>query len=452
MSERLSSKAYDVVPSTKTFSRETVAQLSERLAEPGWMREKRHAAWSIFEEIPMPSAQDEHWRRTDLRAVKWDELRLPDGTYVERAPSPIHPPEELRGLWDTPEQVAARLVLLNGRPVWHEIKPEVIAQGVLFMDLVLAVQQYPNLVQRHFMRGVVPGEGKFAALNSALWNSGAFVYIPRGVKIEQPFEIFLGLKGNNTALFPRILVVVEAGASATVVESSFSLDHAGQAFSAGVSEIITGEGASVTYGELQRWGEHVFSCNTRHALHSAQSHVTWNLGYLGGRLSKTFVDSTLADDGASCQVYGVYFVRNHQHIDLDLAVHHIARHTQADLLVKGAAQDQGRAVLRGLIRIDRSGQQTDSYLKNDNLILSEHARIDSIPSLIIDANDVRASHGATVGHLDEEQIFYLQSRGIPRMLAVRLVTESFFASVLERMGEENIRRKMTEAVVSKLEG
>jgi Fe-S cluster assembly protein SufD len=195
----------------------------------------------------------------------------------------------------------------------------------------------------------------------------------------------------------------------------------------------------------------VFSFNTRRALQNTQSHVAWNLGYLGGRLSKTFVDSTLADDGASCQVYGVYFVRNQQHIDLDLAVHHVARHTRADLLVKGVAQERGRAVFRGLIRIDRAGQQADSYLKNDNLILSDHARVDSIPSLIIDANDVRASHGATVGRIDEEHIFYLQSRGIPRVLAVRLVTESFFASVLERMGEENIRRKMTEAVVSKLE-
>lgn len=452
MSEKLSSKAHDVVPSTKTLSREMVAQLSERLAEPDWMREKRHIAWSIFEEIPMPSAQDEHWRRTNLRAVKWDELRLPEATYTESIFSPERLSGELRSMGDMNERVAGRLILLNGNVVWREVMPEVAAQGVLFTDLVSAVHHYPDLVQQYSMRGVAPSEGKFAALNGALWNGGAFVYVPRGVKIEQPFEIFIGLRGNNVALFPRILVVVEPGASATVVEDSFSLDHAGQAFSAGVSEIITGEGASVTYGELQRWGERVFSCNTRRALHSAQSHVTWDLGYLGGHLSKTFVDSMLMEEGASCQVYGVYFARGNQHIDLDLAVHHIARHTHADLLVKGVAQDQGRAVFRGLIRIDRAGQQADSYLKNDNLILSEHARIDSIPSLIIDANDVRASHGAIVGHLDEEHIFYLQSRGIPRAFAVRLVTESFFASVLERIEQEHIRRKLTEAVASKLEG
>ncbi|MGQ9785443.1 MAG: Fe-S cluster assembly protein SufD [Anaerolineae bacterium] len=451
MAEKHFSKTRDIILPVKTFSRETVTRLSEELAEPDWMREKRYIAWSLFEEMPMPTPQDEHWRRTDLRAIKWDELKLPESVHAEQMHSSERLPEELHSILSAGGRVAGRLVLLNGNVVWHELMPEAAAQGVLLMDLTSAVHDHPNLVQRHFMRGVAPSEGKFAALNGALWKGGAFIYIPQGVKIEQPFEIVIGLKGNNIALFPRVLIIAEAGASATVIEELLSLDHADQAFSAGVSEIITGEGASVTYGELQRWREHVFSCNTRRALHSAQSHVTWDLGYLGGRLSKTFVDSTLMEDGASCQVYGVYFVRDHQHIDLDLAVHHIARHTHADLLIKGAAQERGRAVFRGLIRIDQSGQQTDSYMKNDNLILSEQARIDSIPSLIIDANDVRASHGATVSRLDEEHIFYLQSRGIPRAPAVRLVTEGFFASVLERMEQEHIRHKLMEAVISKLE-
>ncbi|MCS7261380.1 MAG: Fe-S cluster assembly protein SufD [Anaerolineae bacterium] len=442
----------NVALSAGIFSRAIVAQLSEALAEPDWMREKRQIAWSLFEEMPMPTAQDERWRRTNLHAVKWDMLRLPEGTYGERGASPEHLPEVLRGLLRSGESVAGRLVLLNGGVVWHELRPEMAAQGVSFMDLTLAVRQHPDLVRRYVMQNVTPGEGKFAALNGALWSGGAFLYIPRGVKIETPFEIVIGLQGDHIALFPRVLIIVEADASATVLEDLVSLDRAGHAFSTGVSEIIVGEGASITYGELQRWEEHVFTCNFRRAVQSAQSHMVWHLGYLGSHLSKTFVDSTLTEDGASCQVHGVYFVRGRQHMDLDLAVHHMARHTRADLLIKGAAQERGRAVFRGLIRIDRNGQQTNSYLKNDNLILSEHARIDSIPSLIIDANDVRASHGATVGHLDEEHIFYLQSRGIPRALAVRLVTEGFFASVLERIEHEHIRRRLTEAVMARLEG
>lgn len=451
MSDNHPSSTHDVASSIKTFSREMVARLSEELAEPDWMREKRHIAWSLFEEMPMPTTQDEHWRRTDLRAIKWDVLRLPESAAMERTPSPAHLPEALRGVLSPGEKVAGRLVVSNGSVIWHELKPEVAAQGVLFTDLVSAVRHYPDLVQRYFMQSVAPSEGKFAALNGALWNGGAFLYMPKGVRIETPFEIVIGLRGDHIALFPRVLIVADAGASATVLEDLVSLDRTDQAFSAGVSEIVTGEGASITYGELQRWQEDVLSCNIRRAVQSAQSYVAWNLGYLGGQLSKTFVDGTLMGDGASCQVNGMYFVQSRQHIDLDLAVHHIARHTRADLLIKGVAQGRGRAVFRGLIRIDRNGQQTDSYLKNDNLILSEHARIDSIPGLVIDANDVRASHGATVGRLDEEHIFYLQSRGISRALAVRLVTESFFASVLERVTHEHIRHRLTEAVIAKLD-
>ncbi len=451
MGDNLVSRTHNTTLPAEIFAREMVARLSEEREEPDWMREKRHIAWSLFEEIPMPASQDEHWRRTNLNTVKWDALRLPESIHPEPAPSPGRLFEELHVALNPAEHVAGRLVMLNGHVVWHELQPKVAAQGVLFMDLTAAVHHHPDLVRQHLMQAVTPGEGKFAALNGALWNGGAFVYIPRDVKVEQPFEIVIGLQGNNTALFPRVLIIAEAGASAVVVEELVAPDHADQAFSAGVSEIITGAGASITYAELQRWGEHVFACNTRRAVQSAHSHVTWNLGYLGGRLSKTFVDSALREDGASCQVYGIYFVRGRQHIDLDLAVHHVARHTYADLLIKGAAHERGRAVFRGLIHIDRVGQQADSYLKNDNLILSKDARIDSIPSLIIDANDVRASHGATVGHLDEEHVFYLQSRGISRALAVRLVTESFFASVLERIEQEHIRRKLTEAVISKLE-
>lgn len=451
MSDKHPSSTRDVALPVKTFSREMVARLSEALAEPDWMREKRHIAWSLFEEMPMPTTQDEHWRRTDLRAVKWDVLRLPESASVERASSFARLPEALRDVLSPGEKVAGRLVVLNGSVVWHELKPEVAAQGVFFTDLVSAVRHHPDLVQRCFMQSVAPGEGKFAALNGALWNVGAFLYIPRGVRIETPFEIIIGLQGDHIALFPRVLIIADAGASATVLEDLVSLDRADQAFSVGVSEIVTGEGASITYGELQRWREDVLGCNMRRAVQSAQSYVAWNLGYLGGRLSKTFVDSTLMGDGASCQVDGIYLVRGRQHIDLDLAVHHIARHTRADLLIKGVAQERGRAIFRGLIRIDRNGQQTDSYLKNDNLILSEHARIDSIPGLVIDANDVRASHGATVGRLDEEHIFYVQSRGIPRALAVRLVTESFFASVLERITHEHIRHRLTEAVTAELD-
>jgi Fe-S cluster assembly protein SufD len=178
----------------------------------------------------------------------------------------------------------------------------------------------------------------------------------------------------------------------------------------------------------------------------------WETGQLGGRLTKTYVDNVLKGNGSSAEFNGVYFMSDKQHVDLDTLTHHIGLSTGGDLLLKGALRDNARAVFQGMIKIDPNGQQTNSYLKNENLLLSDHARADSIPSLEIDANDVRASHGATVSRVDEEYIFYLQSRGIPRSTAVRMIVEGFFSSIFDRMSQERVRQKLSAAVSEKIGG
>jgi Fe-S cluster assembly protein SufD len=432
------------------FTRQAVSDLSQRRGEPDWMRDKRLVAWSLFEDMPMPTTRDEHWRRTDLRPLKWGALRLPEGGAVARVAAPSALPVPLRAALDEAEAAAGRLVLLNGHVLWHELSPDLAAQGVIFTDMAGAVREHADLVRQYFMTEcVAPGAGKFAALHGALWDGGAFVYIPEGVQVEQPFEVVVGLEGEGSTTFPHTLIVAGRQSVVTLIEESLSLDRAQQALNSGVTEIIAGDGSQVTHVDVQRWGEHVFNFNTRRALHRPDSRVVWETGQLGGRLSKTWVDSLLIGDGAVSQFNGVYFVNGRQHLDLDTLAHHVGRGTTGDLLLKGAARDRGRAVFRGMIRIEKSGQQADSYLKSDNLILGEHARIDSIPGLVIDANDVRASHGATVGRLDEEHLFYLQCRGIRRATAERLVVEGFFASVFDRMSQERVRRKLATAIKDK---
>jgi Fe-S cluster assembly protein SufD len=440
----------DPALAARVFTRDTVTALSTQRDEPDWMAQKRLVAWSLFEDMPMPTLRDEHWRRTDLRPLKWADLRLPERAAVHIA-TPEDLPEMLRAAMDSDEPTAGRMVMLNGQAVWHTLAPELAARGVIFTDLATALREHPDLVRQHFMTDcVAPSDGKFAALHGALWDNGAFVYVPKGVEVAHPFEVVVGLGGEGTAIFPHTLIVAGPRTAVTVIEDSVSLDGAAQGFCSGITEIIAGDNARVTYAELQRWGEGTFSFNTRRALHGPDSHVAWEMGQLGGRLTKTYVDSLLRGDGASTQFNGVYFVSGRQHVDLDTLMHHIGRGTSGDLLIKGAARDRGRAVFEGMIRIDQGAQLTDSYLKSDNLILSDRARIDSIPGLVIDANDVRASHGATVGRVDEEHIFYLQSRGIPRATAERMVVEGFFASVFDRMSQDSVRRKLTAAVAAKL--
>jgi Fe-S cluster assembly protein SufD len=433
------------------FTREAVAALAERLNEPAWMQEKRQVAWSVFEETPMPTTHDEDWRRTDFSALQWDQLRLPVASSLEPAARLADLPRHLRTALDAGQVAAGRLALVNGQVIYHEMDEALAGQGVIFTDLTTAVRDYPDLVQPYFMTEcVAPSDGKFTALHGAYWQGGVFLYVPKDVQIAQPFQVVIALEGEGTAIFPHTLIVAERLASVTYIEETVSSGEGGQAFNDGVVEIIAGEGAQIHYTEVQGWGDNVFNFNTKRAVHRPDSRVAWEMGQLGGRLTKTYVDNILTGNGSSTEFNGVYFVGGQQHMDLDTLTQHIGVGTGADLMLNGAARDQARAVFQGMVKIERSGQQTNAYLKNDNLLLSNRARADSIPGLQIDANDVRASHGATVGRIDEEYIFYLQSRGIPRSTAVRMIVEGFFSNVFDRMSQERVREKLAAAVSAKI--
>lgn len=437
------------------FTRNHVEALSTALNEPDWLREQRRVAWGIFEETPMPTTADEDWRRTDLRKVKWDRFKLAGpASFVPvsgRVDKLADLPEDMRDAVEEDYAAAGRIVIANGRLTFHQVDPAVAKQGVIFTDLSTAVAEHPDLVQKYLGREAVPpSNSKFAALNSALWQGGVFLYIPPQVEIEQPFQVALVLDGEGSAIFPRTLIVAEPLARVTYIEESISHGVHNQALNNGVVEIYANDGAQVRYVDVQRWGEDVYNFNVRRSVGRNDSMVIWESGQLGGRLTKTYIDSILPGNGAMMEFNGVYFVQDKQHLDLDTLIHHIGVATGGDLLLHGAVKDKSRSVFTGLIKIEKTGQQTNSYLKNENLILDRTARADSIPSLEIDANDVRASHGATIGKIDEEYIFYLMSRGIPRNTAVRMVVEGFFHKVFDRMYNKRVREKLFNAVSAKI--
>lgn len=441
----------DPVLEAGVFTRDALAMFSERAHEPGWMREKRQLAWSLFEDLPMPTTSDEDWRRTDFRALKWNQLWLGRESSVRPVSRLADLPDHLRVALDEGREAAGRLALVNGRVVYYEMAEGLTEKGVIFTDMATAVREHPDLVQKYFMTEcVAPSDSKFAALNGAFWQGGVFIYVPKSVEIEEPFQMAVALEGEGAVSMPHSLIVAERFAYASLIEESISPDGEGQALNNGILEIVVEDGAQVRYVDVQRWGNNVFNFNTKRALHRPDSVVVWESGQLGGRLTKTYVDSLLVGNGSSAEFNGVYFMSGNQHVDLDTLTHHIGLSTGGDLLLKGAVRDTARAVFQGMIRIDPSGQQTNSYLKNENLILTDGARADSIPSLQIDANDVRASHGATVSRIDEEYIFYLQSRGIPRSTAVRMIVEGFFSSVFDRMRDERVREKLAAAVSAKI--
>jgi Fe-S cluster assembly protein SufD len=368
----------------------------------------------------------------------------PNGASVGDVPGELYAPligDEQGGL----------LVFSNGQLVRSEIADELVEQGVIFTDLRTAFVEHRELVERYFMtRAVLPNEGKFAALHAALWTHGVFVYVPRGVHVELPLHSVEYLTSNETTS-THILYVVEDGASATYLHESESPNGEGQVLHMGATELIAGQDADVRYVGLQNWGEHVVNFGHQRGRVGRGARLDWVSGEMGARFGKVFMTIDLDGDDSWGRISALYFTHERQHIDLDTQQNHHARRTTSDLLFKGALKGNSRTVWQGMILVDPGAQQTDGFQANRNLILDRSARADSIPGLEIQADDVRCTHAATIGRLDETEIFYLMARGIDRHTAEKLIVEGFFDPVMQRIPFDGVRERLGEYIDQKLE-
>jgi Fe-S cluster assembly protein SufD len=401
------------------FSEEAIHALSERQSEPAWLRERRLDAWKIYESLPMPTLQDEEWRRTNLRALKLNEI-APFTEGGVTAESLL--PEAERG-----ETFAGVLTMHDSERIEYSLSDDARSQGVIFSDLRSAVREHGDLVRKHFMtRCVPPGDSKFAALHAAFWQNGVFLYVPKGVTIAEPFRVVVSAGLQGTASFSHTLIVLDEGAQATLVEDASSDETSDQGLSSRIVELLLDRGAVLHYVGVQRLGRSVFDFHTERALLGRDTNVILQTIELGSRLSKGRVETILLGDGASAKLHGLYIADGKQHMDRYTLQDHRAASGTSDLLFKGVITDQARSVFSGLIRVTPEGKGTAAYQQNRNLLLSRTARADSIPNLEIGANDIiGCSHGATVGKVDEEQLFYLMCRGLSRLEATRLIVEGF---------------------------
>ena len=439
------------IDDTTIFSREVFNKFAIAQNDEKWLAEKRQTAWHIFEETPMPTTSDEPWRRTNLKHIKWENYTMDVAPSLSPVEKLADLPEAVQKMLSTDKPAAGRLLFINGQLLYAEMDADLAAQGVIFTDLRTATKKYTDLVSAYLMgEAVPPSDSKFAALNGALWQNGGFLYVPKNVAVEEPFQVAIVLDGEGAASVHRSLIIAEQSSHADYIEETASLNDTDAGLSIGAVEIIAQPNASVRYVDLQQWGHKVVNFNTKRAIAHEDSNVYWDLGELGSRLTKTFIDTQLVGNGANTECNGVYFLDETQHVDLDTMMHHTAYSTTGDLLLHGALKDKARAIFIGMIKIDPVGQLTDSYLKNQNLLLDDTCRADSIPSLEIDANDVRASHAATISQVEEEYVFYLQSRGIPRKVAVQMIVEGFFETVFARMGDERVREHLMDAVSQKM--
>ncbi|MDQ6695618.1 MAG: Fe-S cluster assembly protein SufD [Chloroflexota bacterium] len=429
------------------LNREAVLALIERNNDPDWLRESRLAGWQAFEDLPLPrwTKGIAQWWTTDVSKLDLD-MMLP---YVP-ANRTLDEAKGQRALSGETDAEASLLVQSNSEVAYLSVTDAVKAQGVIFSSLETAVHTHPELVERYLHKLVAPNTDKFAALHTALWSGGVFLYVPEGVEVELPVHTIYRLDTPGAVALGHTLIVAERNSSVRYIEEFHSESHKGQALHSGVVEVAVGEGAKVEFTSMQEWARNVYSFATRYASVERDGLMHWVIGEVGADLLKAHAETQLVGPGAKTLTRGIAFADSSQHFDNTSNTRHAAVGTYGDILFKGAVRDVARLGFEGIIKVDKGAQRTDSYLSMHTLFLSEGAKANSIPGLEILADDVKCSHGATVGTVQEEQVFYLMSRGISRIEAEKLIVGGFFEPVIEEMPLESVRQRLRDIVQEKV--
>ncbi len=428
---------------TTTFDEEALGRLP---AAPPFVEALRKQAFTEFLALPVPSQETEEWRYTDLSGL---ELTFTPFAAGVRA-------ENLDGVDEAILRAAGSVGERAGLQVQHNsivavshLDPALAAEGVIFSDLDAAARDHPELVEPYLHSLVPTSRTKFTALHGAFRTGGAFLYVPDGVVVEAPLQTLTWLDADGAAVFPHTLIVVGEDAEVTFIDRYASPDL-GRALAVAIAEIHTGPASRVRYVSIQEWGQGVTHLGIQRTRLARDVDLRSVAVGFGASLARAEAESLLAEPGASSEMLGVFFADGTQHFDHRTEQDHQAPSCHSDLLYKGALRDASRAVYSGWIHVRPGARRTDAMQTSRNLVLSDRAKADAIPNLEIENNDVRCGHAASVGPVEEETLFYLQSRGIPREEAERLIVTGFFQEVLDRIPLQEVREGVAEAIEEEL--
>jgi len=414
---------------------------------PDWFREQQGAAWKKFESIPRPTRKDQPWRFSNVDLLNVESFNVPGPLSDDDRKNIL---KYSIGL----DQVAGRMIFANDQLVERTIvSDDLKKRGVIFQPLERAMVEHADLFRKYFMSTEATlGSAKFAALHQAMVSNGTFLFIPRGIEIEQPIEIFHWLRHDNMSIFPHLLLVTDELAKVTVVEHFRSCDRSAPGFACGVNDLIAGPGAKITYVCAQEWSANTVALqmNSTAVDHDASA-LSLNLN-LGARYARFEGLSRLIGEGGRSDMLAVAVATNEQEFDSRTLQDHISARTASDLLYKNALDDKARCTFGGLIRVEPHAHFTDAYQKVRNLLLSDDAEANSMPGLEILADNVRCTHGATSGQINEDEMFYLHSRGIPTKVAQRLIVGGFLNEVIQRLDNEPIGAHLNQLIDRKFAG
>jgi Fe-S cluster assembly scaffold protein SufB len=414
-------------------------------ASGGTLSEHRAAALAAYERLELPVWRRSGFWSTGLQSVELETLRT-DGA---AAPGEI-PEVVTRTL---PERSRAGRIVQNGDRVVHvELDAQLAERGVTLCSLEDAFERHGELVSQWFSKRLTIDRHKLEAANAALWSGGAFLYVPEGLVVEDPFEIVYAIDGPGVAQYGRTLVLGAPTSDFRVHEYDLAEDfEEGQSLHANAFELYLQDGARCRLAQFQDWGSgEVYDCSTRFVSVGRDAYCHWLPALLGGHLVRQHLELAVSEKGGDMGFRGVFFAEEHEHLDVFAVDLHETGPSGGDVHWRGTATGESRASFEGLIQIDPGAQQTHTYLQIHTMMLSPKARLDAIPSVLVSADDVSASHGGTVGELDETVIFYMQTRGLDRASAVRVIVEGFFEPLIAELQDEPLAELVRERIAGKL--
>lgn len=416
-----------------------ITQFSQAANEPAWMLNKRLAAFAQIAELSLPHVEKtkiDNWNFTSFvpfANASFDENSLPAVL------------TELIGADD-----ANLLVQVNSQIIVQRTSSKLKEQGVIFTNLSTALQEHSELVEKYFMQAADPTENSLHALHTAAWNGGLFLYVPKNTVVEEPILSLFGVQGEGNGLVPHILIVVEDNSRVTFVENRLSIDGAVGQVHNGISEVFVGSGSTVTYAGVYSFGEGAVDYTRRAAVVKRDGHMEWAAGETGDGNSVSENVTTLAENGATVDSKLISVGTAAQRGNYTSRAIHIGKHTDSQLLSKGVLLDESSQVFNGITKIEKGATKANGEQTERLLILSRKARGDANPILLIDEDDVKCGHAASVGRIDEIQLYYLMSRGITRRDAERMLIHGFLDPVVSEIPVERVQNRLVEAIERKL--
>jgi len=423
--------------SGKGLNREIVHQISEMKNEPQWMRDYRLKALDVFWQRPTPQWGGElnelnyndiryFMRASDRQGKTWDDV-----------------PAEIKNTFDKLGIPEAERKFLAGvgaqydsEVVYHSLREDLQKKGVIFTDTDTALREYPDLFREYFGTVIPMNDNKYAALNSAVWSGGSFVYIPAGVKVDIPLQAYFRINAENMGQFERTLIIVEEGAQVHYVEGCTAPVFTTESLHSAVVEILVKKGGRCRYTTIQNWANNIYNLVTKRAYAYEDATMEWVDGNLGSRLTMKYPAVHMLGKGARGEILSIAFAGKGQHQDAGAKVVHAAPYTSSRIISKSISKNGGRASYRGLVKVDKGCKGAKSNVVCDALILDDRSRSDTYPYIEIDEDDVKVGHEASVSKIGEEQLFYLMSRGLSEAEAATLIVSGFIEPLVKELPME----------------